>query len=90
MSKLKEIMDSFERLENRFDSLQARNTKRDAAERLSKEHRAELYNLYHLARTALDNPSDYNRRVYATNEFGKIHPNISKSMVYLEFEKSTV
>jgi hypothetical protein len=58
--------------------------------------RAELYNLYHLARTALDNPTRYERRLWAVREFMKAHPtrqtfrcgeDYTATRIYLEFER---
>ncbi len=55
---------------------------------VNKDQVAELYNLYHLARTALsgDRPSKYDRKCWAVKEFCKIHPEISSKVAYLTFE----
>ena len=54
---------------------------------------AELYNLYHLARTALadqplDRQSKYDRKLYAAREFHKAHPEVSEKSSYLAFERA--
>ena len=58
---------------------------------LSREQVGELYNLYHLARTALSgNPdqSKYARELWATTEFCKAHPDIPHKWAYLTFERA--
>lgn len=60
---------------------------------MNKDHIAELYNLYHLARTALaDKPADrqtpYDRKLWAVAEFCKAHPEFSSKQVYLSFERN--
>lgn len=54
----------------------------------NKQHLAELYNLFHLARTALasQSPSRYDRKLWATKEFVKAHPEYTSKEVYLTFE----
>lgn len=54
---------------------------------------AELYNLYHLARTALaDRPfleqTRYHRKQWAVAEFIKIHPEVGAKEAYLTFERA--
>ena len=53
---------------------------------------AELYNLYHLARTALSesSPSQYERKLWAVKEFVKVHPEISSKRAYLAFERQSL
>jgi len=61
---------------------------------MTKIQLAELYNLYHLARTALAakgkhlEDSPYNRKLWASNEFHKAHPKISVKSAYLAFERA--
>ncbi len=61
---------------------------------LNRAETAELYNLYHLARTALasaprDRQSPYDRKLWATAEFVKAHPGVhSHTSVYLTFERA--
>jgi hypothetical protein len=57
---------------------------------LNDKERAELYNLYHLARTALSGGDDskYNRKIWASKEFHKLHPEISRTSAYLEFDSA--
>lgn len=55
---------------------------------------AELWNLYHTARTALaDKPADqstpYYRKLWAAREFAKANPGISEKRAYLAFERGT-
>lgn len=57
---------------------------------LERHHIAELYSLYHLARTALSgqSPSKYDRKLWATREFCKLYPAASNKQVYLTFERA--
>lgn len=60
---------------------------------LNKAQVGELYNLYHLARTALaDKPlnrqTPYDRKLWATAEFCKLHPEFATKWVYLTFERN--
>lgn len=45
---------------------------------------AELVNLYHLARTALSGRQDskYDRMLWASAEFSKLHPSVSSGAAY--------
>lgn len=63
---------------------------------LTSTERAELSNLYHLARTALSGqrtstgePRDtmYDRKLWAASELIKRHPHISHKQAYLAFER---
>jgi hypothetical protein len=59
---------------------------------MSSEQIAELYNLFHLARTALaDRPhlqqTRYHRKQWAVAEFIKKHPEVSAKRAYLTFER---
>lgn len=52
---------------------------------ISQSQYLELINLYHLARTALSgtqNQSKYDRMIWATKEFNKLHPDISSTAAY--------
>jgi len=62
----------------------------DQRRELTHNELAELYNLYHLARTALagESPSQYDRKLWATKEFAKLHPDIPSKWIYLGFEQS--
>ena len=60
--------------------------------------KAELANLYHLARTALAGSSPvgergkdtpYDRRVWASNEYEKAHPEVSSTAAYKELERQS-
>jgi hypothetical protein len=60
---------------------------------MTREMLAELYNLYHLASTALaDQPLDrqtkYDRKLWASREFHKAHPEVSEKSAYLAFERA--
>lgn len=60
---------------------------------MTREMLAELYNLYHLARTALaDRPvsyqSIYDRKLWASKEFSKLYPTISEMRAYKAFERT--
>jgi hypothetical protein len=48
--------------------------------------RAELSNLFHLANTALagTSPGRYERRLWASKEFSKAHPEVSSTAAYKE------
>ena len=50
--------------------------------------RAELSNLFHLARTALagpgQGPSRYEQKLWASKEFSKAHPEVSSTAAYKE------
>ena len=52
------------------------------------EHYCELVNLYHLARTALSgqNDSKYQRMIWASKEFAKIHSYCSATAAYKDLE----
>lgn len=52
---------------------------------MNQEYEAELYNLYHLARTALSGKDDspYRRKLWAVAGFCKLHPEISNKRAYL-------
>lgn len=51
----------------------------------------ELSNLYHLANTALSgqgaSPTKHARMVWASKEFGKLHPEISSTRAYKEISR---
>ena len=49
---------------------------------------AELFNLFHLARTALagTSPSKYDQMIWATEEFHKLHPEISATAAYKDLD----
>lgn len=49
---------------------------------------AELVNLYHLARTALANgvPTSYDRRIWASKEFNKLHPEVKVMGAYKDLD----
>ena len=55
---------------------------------ISQEQYNELINLYHLARVALSDrvPSRYDRMIWATKEFNKLHPEISATAAYKDLE----
>lgn len=58
---------------------------------MNKAKLAELYNLYHLARTALaDKPfnmqTKYDRKLWAARQFHQLHPEVSEKTAYLAFE----
>jgi hypothetical protein len=61
-----------------------------AMDAMNKAQVAELYNLYHLARTALAGQvaSKYDRKIWATKEFLKMHPEFGSKEVYLTFERA--
>ncbi len=48
----------------------------------------ELVNLYHLARTALSGQScsKYDRMIWASSEFHKLHPEVSATAAYKDLE----
>jgi hypothetical protein len=51
---------------------------------------AELSNLYHLARTALSGSgrdTPYHRRLWASNEYAKIHPGVSETAAYKQLDR---
>lgn len=61
--------------------------------RLDREQTAELYNLFHLARTALAGRpllqrTRYDLKQWATAEFIKKHPGFTSKEVYLTFERA--
>lgn len=51
---------------------------------MTHEMGAEVANLYHLARAALRNPSDYERRIWAAEAFHAAHPEVSSTAAYKE------
>jgi len=57
----------------------------------TREEQAELANLYHLARTALapGDPSEYERRLWASKEFSKLYPEVSSTAAYSELERQS-
>jgi hypothetical protein len=58
---------------------------------MHKNQVAELYNLYHVAKTALSGTgscSAYDRKLWATKEFGKLHPEFSSKEIYCTFERA--
>lgn len=62
---------------------------------MTKEMLAELYNLYHLARTALaEQPTSYqsiyDRKLWAAKWFHKQYPQISEKQAYLAFERAAM
>jgi hypothetical protein len=51
---------------------------------------AELWNLYHLARTALSGTgkdTPYERRLWASREYEKLHPEVSSTRAYKELSR---
>lgn len=58
---------------------------------LSREHIADLVNLYHLARTALACEKDQGRWArmnWAAKEFSKAHPDIAVKWSYLALDRA--
>lgn len=57
---------------------------------MTREMIAELYNLYHLAKTALGHRgvNFYDRKQWAAREFHKLYPEISETRAYLAFERT--
>jgi len=49
---------------------------------MTHEQQAELFNLYHLAKTALDNPTPYERMSWAARTFTKKHHEIPASRAF--------
>ena len=57
---------------------------------MTHEHRAELWNLFHLARTVLayaPDQSRWARKDWAMREFRKEHPEFSFKTIWLEFDQ---
>jgi hypothetical protein len=54
------------------------------------ENMAELYNLYHLARTALAGQviSNHDRMIWATKEFAKLHSYVTATGAYKDLSDS--
>lgn len=52
---------------------------------MNQQWTAELWNLYHLARTALSGKDDspHKRKCWAAAEFHKAHPEVSRTRAYL-------
>lgn len=54
--------------------------------------KAELANLYHLARTALagtGNDTPYQRRLWASREYAKTYPEVSSTAAYKELDRQS-
>lgn len=54
---------------------------------LNREQLAELFNLFHIARSA-GRKTRYERMIYASNEFNKLHPEISSTCAYKHLSRS--
>lgn len=56
---------------------------------LSMDDRAELANLYHAARVALEQPTRYTRLCYAAREFCKVHSSVPHHVAYIAADRCT-
>ena len=58
---------------------------------VKRDHENELINLYHLARTALSGQrcGRYERMLWASKEFSKLHPEVSSTAAYKDLDGLT-
>ena len=56
----------------------------------TKSEGAELWNLYHLAKTAMagDRPSKHDQLVWAASEYSKLHPEVSNMSAYKYMDRT--